>query len=67
MPFLIDWGATPSPATTVQAVAALDAFTARHPDPEALLGDLAALGTAIDVERGEMSLTVTSAGPAGSW
>ncbi|NLE97212.1 MAG: VOC family protein [Propionibacterium sp.] len=68
IPFLIDWGETPSPADTVGAAAELVDFAVLHPDPAWVEARYAALGTEVDVRPADQpSLTLTVAGPSGTW
>jgi hypothetical protein len=52
VPFLIDWGATPSPARTSPRGATLLELCGEHPAPDAVARALAALGSSLRVERG---------------
>ncbi len=52
VPFLIDWGDTPSPAQTSPAGAKLLELWGEHPDPASVRRSLAALGSSLRVERG---------------
>lgn len=52
VPFLIDWGSTPHPSGTREAVCSLEGFTAVHPDPEPVREVLRALDVSLDVEAG---------------
>lgn len=65
IPFLIDWGATSSPATTLTARLELVELAASHPDPEQITPVLAALGTELDVVRGPAGLRIVVQGPGG--
>lgn len=68
IPFVIDWGTTPSPADTVRPRVDLVVFELTHSDPEALRAVLDALGTDVRVVRGEVpGLTLAIAGPGGTW
>lgn len=68
IPFLIDWGSTPTPAETVRAAAALDDFLVAHPDPDWVRQRYAALGTDLPVARADQpSLSLTVSGPGGAW
>src|SRR5215207_2348615 len=49
IPFLISWGDTPHPATSAPAGLALESFRIEHPEPEAIVGRLQALGVQVDV------------------
>jgi hypothetical protein len=66
VPFLIDWGATPSPATRSLPTAELSAWYATHPDPDRLRAVLAAAGAEFDVRPGEPRLVAEVRGPSGS-
>ncbi len=66
VPFLIDWGATPSPALTSPRGATLLELHAEHPDPAAVSRALAALGASLRVERGPApALRARIAAPVG--
>lgn len=65
LPFLIDWGATTTPARTIEPALDLLDLRACHPDPPSLQAVLAALGTDLPVEEGPPSLALVVAGPAG--
>ncbi|WP_049571963.1 VOC family protein [Nonomuraea sp. SBT364] len=52
VPFLIDWGATPHPASSGLPQVSLVAFGATHPDPPELLAWLGALRVELDVQAG---------------
>jgi hypothetical protein len=66
VPFLIDWGATPSPALSCAKGASLRALRAEHPDPEAVRRALAALGATLALSRGpDPALIATLATPNG--
>lgn len=67
VPFVIDWGSTPSPATTVEPRLRLVALEGTHPEPDALRGILGALGTDLPLEPGPAALTLQLEGPAGRW
>jgi hypothetical protein len=51
VPFLIDWGDTPHPASSDLPLVSLTSFSAVHPDPDALRRDLAALGVRLDISQ----------------
>ncbi|MGH7729980.1 MAG: VOC family protein [Candidatus Eiseniibacteriota bacterium] len=53
IPFFIDWGETPHPATTAPRGGALVGLRARHPDAANVQAMLRSLGLAIEVESGE--------------
>ncbi|MGP3964177.1 VOC family protein [Nonomuraea sp. 3N208] len=52
VPFLIDWGDTPHPASSGLPLVSLLSLSAVHPDPDAYRRDLAALDVRLDVSRG---------------
>ena len=52
VPFIIDWGKTPSPALSSVKGCSLVALRAEHPDPDAVSAMLAALGLKLDLSRG---------------
>lgn len=51
-PFLIDWGATPHPASGAPGGCALLALRAEHPDTDAVRRTLAAIGLDLEVSSG---------------
>ncbi|GAB3709688.1 VOC family protein [Mariniluteicoccus flavus] len=66
VPFLIDWRGSTSPAVTTGARLELVAFTAAHPDPDAVRPALAALGTDLVVGRADRAaLHAEFVGPGG--
>jgi hypothetical protein len=66
VPFLIDWGATPSPALSCAKGASLRSLRAEHPDPEPVSRALAALGATLALARGPSpALVATLATPKG--
>lgn len=68
VPFLIDWGATPHPSTTVPARVTRLGWRAEHPEPERVSAALSALGAAdlLSVGPGpEPVLIAVVAGPGG--
>lgn len=68
IPFVIDWGSTPSPAYTVQARAELTELLVKHPDPDYLTQRYAALGTDLAIQPDPApAVHVTITGPGGSW
>lgn len=68
IPFLIDWGTTPSPATTIASRAESVEFALLHPEPARLVEQLSVLGITAEVAQAEQAgLRLTIAGPAGSW
>ena len=56
LPFAIDWGASPSPATTLPSMGRLVSLTVSHPDP-AMRAAAAALGVGVEVVEGPSTLT----------
>jgi hypothetical protein len=52
VPFVIDWGRTPSPALSSSRGCTLRGLRAEHPDPGAIEAMLDALGVSLDVARG---------------
>ena len=64
-PFLIDWGTSAHPAATAAPGLVLSELRARHPHPDALDGQLAALGVTMGVMRGPEALLVELHGPLG--
>jgi len=66
IPFLISWGDTPHPATSAPAGLALESFRIEHPEPEAIVGRLQALGVQVDVRpASEMAFVARITGPLG--
>jgi hypothetical protein len=66
VPFLIDWGDTPHPATTTPGSSRLISLRAVHPEPTAVQAMLNALGIEIEVEQGdEPALIATIDSPNG--
>lgn len=53
IPFFIDWGATPHPATSSPRGGTLVGLRARHPDAAGVRAMLESLGLALDVEPGD--------------
>ena len=53
IPFFIDWGETPHPATTAPRGGTLVGLRARHPEAESVRAMLASLGLAVEVEPAE--------------
>jgi hypothetical protein len=67
VPFLIDWGSSPHPSETSEALCSIEGFAAEHPDPESVRTMLGALGVSLDVEPGAAPrLRGTLVGPKGS-
>ena len=63
VPFFIDWGQTPHPATTAAPGASLIGLRAEHPDPERVQKAMGQLGLDLRVQRGPrpaLIATVTS-------
>ena len=52
VPFVIDWGKTPSPALSSTRGCTLRGLRAEHPDPASIEAMLGALGVELDVARG---------------
>jgi hypothetical protein len=68
VPFLIDWGSSPHPSKTSEAVCSIEGFSATHPDPDLVRGMLNQLGVSLDVELGEEPrLRASIVGPDGSF
>jgi hypothetical protein len=66
IPFFIDWGETPHPATTAAKGCSLQALRAEHPDAERVRETTTRLGLPLLVERGAMpSLIATIRCPRG--
>lgn len=66
MPFLIDWGGTPHPSRSGEAVCDIEGFRAEHPQPESARASLAALGCTLEVSRGpHPCLFANLVGPSG--
>lgn len=66
VPFFIDWGATPSPATTSPQGARLVSLRAEHPDPATVRAALDALGVTLEVSNGARpTLIAIIEGPRG--
>jgi Glyoxalase-like domain len=68
IPFLIDWGMTVHPSSTVTAQVSRRVWRAEHPDPERVTQTLSALDVAelLTVARGpESTLIAVVAGPGG--
>jgi hypothetical protein len=66
VPFLIDWGESPHPATTAAAGLILEDLAARQPDPAGLARILRGLGAPLRVDTGQEALVVRLRGPAGA-
>ena len=66
VPFLIDWGTTPSPALSAQQGCALIDLRGEHPSPSEVRRMLATLDVAMDVTEGRApALVATLATPRG--
>ena len=67
VPFLIDWGSTPSPALGSTSGCSLVDLRAEHPQPAEVVGLLGALDVSLDVaEGGEAALIATIETPNGT-
>ena len=67
VPFLIDWGDTPNPATTTPGGLRILDLVAHTPDPERLSAVYGALGVGVRVEADSSTgLSATVSGPGGS-
>lgn len=66
IPFFIDWGVTPHPASTAPKGAELLELRAEHPEPDRLSGLLAKLGLELPVTRGGPALIARIATAAGT-
>jgi hypothetical protein len=64
LPFAIDWGASPSPATTLPSTGQLLSLTITHPDAR-VRSIASALGVGVDVVEGPASLTARVETPNG--
>jgi glyoxalase-like protein len=66
VPFFIDWGKTPHPASTAAQGAVLIGLLAEHPDSEQVQGTLSRLGLDLRVQRGSrVALVATVSSPRG--
>ncbi len=66
VPYFIDWGTSPHPATTAAPGLSLSALRAEHPEPERMTRILKQLGLNLPVRRGERpSLIATIDSPKG--
>jgi hypothetical protein len=66
VPFFIDWGKTPHPATTATQGASLIGLRAEHPDPQQVQKALDRLGLDLRVQQGPRpALVATVGGPRG--
>lgn len=66
VPFLIDWGTTPHPTTTLPTVE-LVRLHASHPQADELREVLTVLSTSLDLSTGPAALTATFRGPRGEY
>lgn len=66
VPFLIDWGSTPSPAVTSPAGCTLVELVGYHPEPGPVRAALSALGMDIEIRPADqVALVATIDGPTG--
>lgn len=65
VPFLIDWGQTPSPARTLPGACKLVGFEMWYPDVEKVSEKLSALGMSLDVSEGAKKLVAKLETPKG--
>ena len=65
IPFLIDWGTSPHPSTTLPSGITLESFTISHPYPDQLRAVHAALGLDLPVSRGPVGLRAVIGTPRG--
>jgi hypothetical protein len=66
VPFFIDWGNSPHPASTSPRGPRLVSFVAEHPDPVRVIRSLAAVGVSLSVDHGDRAaLIATLTGPIG--
>lgn len=65
VPFLIDWGKTPSPALGLPAACHLTDFNLQHPEPAKVQGKLDALGLPMTVGEGPRKLAARIQTPRG--
>lgn len=64
IPFLIDWGATPHPASSAPAGLVLRKLRIEHPAPAAIKGSLHALGAQVEIDAaGRAALVALVKGP----
>jgi hypothetical protein len=66
VPFLIDWGTSGHPASTLTPGLTLTGLALRAPEPAEITARLSALGVRAAVARGPRGLALTVAGPKGS-
>lgn len=66
IPFFIDWGVSPHPATSASAGLSLIELRAEHPSPQVLAHTFEVLGVSIPIQQApKASLVATIAGPKG--
>lgn len=66
IPFAIDWGEAPHPASQGKAACRLEFFSLQHPDPKSIEHALGALEIGLEVENAAAPrLTAVVAGPGG--
>ena len=66
LPFLIDWGDAPHPASSAPSGLGLESFHLEDPEPDGLLAGLSALGVQVDVRRADApALVALISGPHG--
>jgi hypothetical protein len=67
VPFFIDWGNSPHPASTSPYGPGLVSLVAEHPDPVRVARSLSAVGVSLDVNHGSRpALVATLSGPTGN-
>jgi hypothetical protein len=54
IPFFIDWGQSPHPASSAASGATLIGFSAEHPEPDRIRDSLQALGLELEVRHGRI-------------
>ncbi len=64
VPFVIDWGTTPSPATTLPSMGSLDRVEVAHPDPD-VRAAIESLELGVVTVEGPPRLRATATTPAG--
>ena len=66
VPFAIDWGKAPHPASQGKVACRLESFSLQHPDPKSIEHALGALGIGLEVESAAAPrLNAVIAGPGG--
>jgi glyoxalase-like protein len=60
IPFFIDWGETPHPASTLPKGCAIVALRAEHPDANRVQAELSALGLNLRVDKGATSALIAT-------